>query len=366
MTDWFSIPVEKYWDFAKKYTPEQKAEEIRKRINGDEYIASLKKDGYYCRFVKQEGESRMQSRSISTVTGTYGEHRERLPHLFPILNKLPEGTVLIGELYYQGKGSHNVGEILQCKPEKAVERQEGAYGYLTYYVHDVWRWAGVDLMKVPYETRIKTIEENLPKAPFIEKPTYARTPQEIADLLNYAFDNDEEGIVMVRKNSTVDPGKRTAWKTIKVKRELDQEVDCFTTGRYKEATKLYTGSELPSWRYWEDMRTGIKKEGLHYEDYEEGALIEPVTKPYFMGWAGSLELGLFKNNEIVILGYVSGVTEDIKSEIVSNTDLYRLRPCTVTGMEFTADHKIRHPRFVRWREDLSASQDCLWEKVFEN
>ena len=70
---------------------------------------------------------------------------------------------------------------------------------------------------------------------------------------------------MVRKDAIVSPGKRTAWKTIKVKKELEKEVDCFLTGHYKTPTRLYTGKELRSWIYWEDLKTGNLVSGKLFE-----------------------------------------------------------------------------------------------------
>ena len=40
-----------------------------------------------------------------------------------------------------------------------------------------------------------------------------------------------------------------------------------------------------------------------------------------------------------------------------------MRPCKVTAMEFTDDKKLRHPRFVEFRDDLNI-EDCNWEKIF--
>lgn len=296
MENLFELSPEKYWDFPSSYSKERKESEILTRIASDDYIASLKKDGHYNRTVIANGRIAMQSRTISKVTGEYADKTAHVPHIVDSLKKLPEGTVIIGELYQHGKTSSDMTSVLQCLPEKSVKRQKGEYGFVYYYIHDCWYYNGQNLMDEPYSKRIEYIQkifnnflkDNL----YIEVAEYAKTPEEITNLLNYARENGEEGIVMVRKDAIVSPGKRTAWKTIKVKKELEKEVDCFLTGHYKTPTRLYTGKELRSWIYWEDLKTGNLVSGKLFEDYEAGRPIEPVTKPYYFGWAGSLELGI--------------------------------------------------------------------------
>ena len=269
MENLFELLPEKYWDFPSSYSKERKESEILTRIASDDYIASLKKDGHYNRTVIANGRIAMQSRTISKVTGEYADKTAHVPHIVDSLKKLPEGTVIIGELYQHGKTSSDMTSVLQCLPEKSVKRQKGEYGFVYYYIHDCWYYNGQNLMDEPYSKRIEYVQkifnnfmkDNL----YIEVAEYAKTPEEITNLLNYARENGEEGIVMVRKDAIVSPGKRTAWKTIKVKKELEKEVDCFLTGHYKTPTRLYTGKELRSWIYWEDLKTGNLVSGKLFE-----------------------------------------------------------------------------------------------------
>lgn len=367
MENIFNIAPEKYWDFPSTYSKEKKESEILARIASDEYIASLKKDGHYNKIVISKDRIALQSRTVSKVTGEYADKVNHVPHILKTLKTLPENTILIGELYQHGKTSSDMTSILQCLPEKSIKRQSGEYGYVYLYIFDCWYFNGNDLMNTPFEDRISTIQyiynTFLKENPYIECADFATTPKEISNLLNYARENDEEGIVLVRKDATVSPGKRVAWKTIKVKKELEKEIDCFLTGQYKIPTRLYTGKELQDWIYWEDLKTGKLISGKKYGDYEAGAAIEPVTKPYYYGWAGSLELGILHNGKVENFGYISGVNDEIKKEIISNPEKYTMRPCKVTAMQFTEDKKLRHPRFVEFRDDLNI-EDCSYEKIF--
>lgn len=362
MTTLFNLPIEKYWDFTSKYTKEDKIREIKNAINSNEYIGSEKIDGHYNRTVVDfDGSFRMESRTLSKVTGEHNDKQFHVPHISEALKELlPAGTVIIGEIYFPGQTSQVVGKILQCLPKKAVARQEGEFGKLYYYIHDIWYYYGNNLMDSPYEERIKTIErikkEN--HNPYILFAEYQSEPQKIFSLMNSVFEKGGEGIVLVKKSAIVEPGKRPAWKTIKVKRELDKHIDCFFTGRVKASTRLYTGKEIAEWPYWEDLKTGNLIYAKKYPEYKDGAAIEPVTSSYFKGLPGSLEIGVFKGEEIVPIGYISGVTDEMRE----NYKKYSMKPCEVTCMQFTEDGNLRHPRLVQVREDIDV-KDCTWEKI---
>lgn len=371
MTNLFMLEPEKYWDFTARYTPEQKKVEIQNRIGTGDYIASIKKDGDYNRPTKFDGELRLVTRTLSKVTSEYGRKEDHVPHLTSTLSQLDDNTVLVGELYYPNKTSQDVATILRCKADKGAARQlTPEYGPLHLYLHDIWFLDGEDLRQEPYQKRIEILESYFNQSALkdndcIELAKYARTPEEIRALLDFAFENGEEGIVMVRKDSTVAHGKRTAWKTIKVKKELQKEVDCVFTGNYKDPTMRYSGDEIESWPYWMNNRTQeMMPEGNWFPEYVSGdSPVIPVTKPYYYGWAGSLELGIFHKGKLKVLGYISGVTDEMKEDYVSNPSKWTLRPVSVTAMQFTEDNKLRHPRFVRLRDDLNA-EDCTWEKIF--
>lgn len=367
MEDLLSLPFEKYWAMPSSYSQEKKKALIEDAIQSGTYIGSLKKDGNMCRFVKINGKLHYQSRNVSVKTGMFTDKVDYVPHLNETMSKLPDNTVLIGELYYHGGNSDSVGTILRCSADKAVKRQQGEYGWMYYYIHDCWYFDGKSLLNTPYEERIKLISKLgttiFKENSYIETPVYAKTTEQILALLEYAFARNEEGIVMVRRTSTVEPGKRPAWKTLKVKKELQQEIDCFTTGNYKEATELYTGKELETWEYWEDQKSGELTFGKFYSKMVDGAQIVPVTKNFFYGWASSIEIGWFnKDREVEVLGYVSGVPDEVKRDIVEHNEAYKMRPCTVTAMEITKDGHLRHPRFKGFREDLPL-EDCLKSKV---
>lgn len=362
------LESEKYWAFPKSFKGDPKAE-TKNMIFSNDYIGSRKMDGSYYRFIKDiNGVMVLQGRSRS-VSGNFLNKIGHVPHLHEFFESLPNGTCLLGEIYFpDDEGSHKVTSIMGCLEPKAIDRQKNGKG-IHYYVFDVWAFNGESFLKTPIEKRITaiTIMERAYKdlvlckglSEYVEFAHFYEG-KELWELLGDVFDEGGEGIVMTKKGTSPEPGKRPARKTLKVKKEINETIDCLFTGKVSPPTRRYDGKHLEEWVYWEDVRTGEKKEGKHFKEYFDGAPIEPVTKSHFNSWAGSLEIGLVKENKIIPIGYLSGLTEEIRA----NPLKYKRKPIEVTCMEIMPEtHGLRHAKLVRFRDDLTI-EDCSWEKVF--
>lgn len=366
MLNLFEIEPENIYGLA--INTENKEQKIMQRIESDEYIASVKKDGNYARFVKYDNNLKIQTRGISVVTNTYGEIQEKIPHIAEFLNKIiPENSLIIGEVYRPEMKDKDVGSVLRCLAPKAIKRQEGKPLY--FYIHDIWSYNGEELLTKTKMERVeflRKLEKEWGELPeYIEFAEFVEGVDKIKELLEEVMDNGEEGIVLTLKHSIVTPGKRPAWKTLKIKKELTNEADVFLTGNFKEPTKEYTGKDIQNWEYWLNDKTSEVIFGKHYRDYLDGATITPITKPYYKGWFGSLEIAVLnENNERVIIGYVSGISDDIKEDFAQNPNKYIDKVCVVNAMETTADYKLRHPKFVKFRDDISI-ESCTFKKIFE-
>lgn len=365
--DFQNLEAEKYWSFAKSFKGDPK-EETRNMIFSGNYLGARKMDGAYYRFIKDmDGNMRLQGRSKS-VSGEYLDKLDHVPHLLPYFESLPNGTCLLGEIYFpKNEGSSNVTTIMGCLAPKAIERQQKGEK-LHYYIFDVWAWAGMSFMDFRLESRIRQLDdiynmwvaagnyEHPSAVAQIEFATYYEG-KELWEKLQWILANGGEGIVMTKKGTVPSPGKRTARKTLKVKKELQENIDCFFTGRGTAPTRLYTGKEIKTWKYWQNMRTGEKIEALMYEDYKNGVALEPITKPYFHGWAGSLEIGVLRDGEIYPIGFLSGLADEIKA----NPQAQKMKCIEVTAMEILPTGGIRHAKLERFRPDLEPV-DCTYEK----
>jgi ATP-dependent DNA ligase len=254
-----------------------------------------------------------------------------------------------------------------CLAPKAIERQEKG-PKLHYYIFDVWAYAGKSKMNTKIEDRVRLLDdmyndwaddanhERYPGVAYVEFAGYW-TGQDLWELLQKTLSIGGEGIVMTKMGTVPSPGKRTARKTLKVKKELTENIDCFFTGRGTAPTRLYTGKEVGTWKYWQDIRTGAKLEGQLFNEYRDGATIEPVTKPFFYGWAGSLEIGVLKDGQVYPIGYLSGLEDAVKADPGAQA----MKCIEVTAMEILETGGIRHAKLERFRPDL-APTDCTYEK----
>lgn len=361
----------RYWAPPSSWSEEKKKETTQSRIFSGDWLAAEKKDGYFAKFIKDEdGNTLLYSRSRG-VNGEFPEKHEWVPHLQPFFDWLPIGTCLLVELYLPSKpGSSNITSLLGCLKDKCVARQ-AAGEKLHFYIFDVLAIDNKSLMNYEMEKRIVVLEDlfneyadivnpgDSPSFGMIEFAQYFRGKTLWSNLQRILADGGE-GMVLIRAGAKYQPGKRPSKDCQKVKKELADNIDCFFTGRAAAPTREYTGKEIETWKYWEDIRTGAKMEGEHFKEYSTGAMIEPVTKPYFHRWAGSLEIGVMKNGKVEPIGFLSGLTDEIKA----NFKDYANRCIEVAAMEVLPTGGIRHGKFMKFRDDLTPA-DCTWEKAFE-
>lgn len=358
------LESEKYWSFPKSYKKDPKTETRNMIFSGD-YLGARKMDGAYYRFIKDnEGNMSLQGRSRG-VAGSFLNKIGHVPHLHKFFEKLPNGTCFLGEIYFPEKeGSSNVTTIMGCGEEKAIARQNTG-PKLHYYIFDVWAWEGQSFMSIPCETRFHNIGafSKIFNNEYVEWAKYYEGA-ELWEQLEIILECGGEGIVMTKKGTHPEPGKRPARKTLKVKKELANTIDCIFTGKATPPTHEYNGKELETWQYWENTLSGEKKQGNYFRAYMNGEPWIPVTKPYFNDWAGSLEIGLVKGDKVIPIGYLSGLADEIKA----NVEKYKGAPIEVSAMEiqYHEDGRqpgLRHAKLVRFRPDLSITE-CNWEKVF--
>lgn len=360
-TNFKELAPQKYWAPPSSWTEEKKKETTRNRIFSGDWWGAEKKDGYFCKIVKDEdGEIGLYSRSRN-VNGEYPEKHEWVPQLNSFFDSLPNGTCLLGELYLPSKpGSSNITTLLGCLKDKCIARQEKGEK-LHLYVFDCLAWQGKSYMKMPMVDRIEELVMMWREGywnSYVEIAEYFSGKELWSELQEILADGGE-GMVIVRDGALYQPDKRPSKDCQKVKKELAENIDCFFTGRASAPTHLYSGKEIETWKYWEDVRTGERIEGEMFKEYQLGGLIEPVTKPYFYNWAGSLEIGVMKNGEVRPIGFLSGLTDEIKA----NYKDYKGRCIEVAAMEVLPTGGIRHGKMMRFRDDLNCA-DCTWSKIF--
>lgn len=149
-------------------------------------------------------------------------------------------------------------------------------------------------------------------------------------------------------------------------------------------TRDYTGKELnnpnATWYYWYDAEDDSRiVEGTATMRYADEHGLLPCTKNYAMDWIGTVKFGVEitadelakwkKNNpdkkpEVIgrylVVGECSGMNEDTRDYMTKNKDTLIDTVIEVGANEILKTGKLRHPRFIRFRNDKNANQ-CTWK-----
>jgi ATP-dependent DNA ligase len=376
--DFGEMEIMKYYCPPSTWSDEKKRENARMKIYSGEWYGSEKFDGYFAQLIKDEdGNIILYSRSRG-VNGKFADKHEWVPHLQSFFDALPVGTCLLGELYLPSQpGSRNITTIMGCLKEKAVARQEKGEK-LHFYVFDCLAWDGKSLMKNKFIDRIKKVAQVWAGGfvrDYVNVATYV-SGADLNILLQEILARGDEGVVITHKDGLYEPGKRPSKTTLKIKKELKQTIDCFFTGTGSAPTKEYTGKEIETWKFWMNQLTGVKMNAEMYKEYKNGCPIIPITKGYFYGWAGSLEIAVLRHRvgskckirgieyidtEVFPIGWLSGLPDEMKA----NPEKYAFLPMEVTAMEYDSiNHSLRHGKMVGWRKDLTLN-DCTFDKLEE-
>ena len=373
--DFGEMEAMKYYAPPASWSDEKKKDNAHSKIFSGDWFGAEKKDGYFAKLIKDEdGNIILYSRSRG-VNGKFADKHEWVPHLNPFFEALPLGTCLLGELYLPSQpGSKNITTIMGCLKDKAVARQDKGEK-LHFYVFDCLAWNGHSFLNSAALIRFAQIK-NLSVLFDLEYTSFAiyYSGKGLWALLQDILGRGDEGIVITHKDGKYEPGKRPSKTTLKIKKELRQTIDCFFTGCGSAPTHEYTGKEIETWQLWEHQITGAKLQGDYYKDYQAGAPIIPITKGWYNGWCGSMEIAVlrhrpgsrctingvkYEDTDVVSLGWLSGLPDEMKAD----PEAYAFKPIEVTAMEYDAiSRTLRHGKMVGWRPDLTIA-DCTLDKI---
>lgn len=338
-------------------------------MKSGDYMAQKKKDGYWYQLVKtKDGEIYLFSRSKSKKTGFYSEKIDNVPHIKEWAQNLPNDTILVGEIYYPGKTSKDTTTIMGCLPEKAVIRQQGTYGWIHYYIHDILRYDGYDYVQqeIDFAHRYCDLNNyskkyNWEGANSAIEVAYMIADLDMEDIIASWMECGEEGAVVRLASGLYLPGKRRKemWKI----KQHEDNLDFVITG-FVDPEEEYTGKEIDTWPYWKELDNGK----LHYllDGIRIKTLCKPVTKAYYNNWKMGFTIGLYNGNHIQEIGKVtSGLDDAMRQDIAEHPEKYMGQCIRVSAMSVDKEKlSIRHPVFVSIHFDKPAS-DCRLEDVFK-
>ncbi len=371
--DFYQLEAMKYFSPSTSWSPEKKKENAMQKIFSGEWWGAQKRDGIFVMCGRnQDGDIFLRPRAKNTK-GEFVNKVDWVPQIHTFLAAIDPGTVFLGELYLpRDEQAKSTSSIMNSLQPRAVKKQQKEEDKLHLYIFDILANKGKSLLDAPALKRFTTLHKmSFLHAEYVEWAKYCNG-QDLWDMLQQLLADGYEGVVITHQDAPYQPGKRSNKVSLKIKKELQDTVDCIMIGA-NAPTREYTGKEIEVWEYWFNTRTNEKMLGseyfaTHHESiynlYVEGGLIEPVTKNWFYGWAGSWKLGAYKDGKLIQIGSLSGLTDEMKE----NWKDYVGKVCEVSAMETSENQEggrgLRHPKLIAIRDDID-SKECTYERIFE-
>ena len=366
--DFYQLDPMRYFSPSTSWSEEKKKQNAMEKIFSGEWWGARKVDGIFCMCGKNLNDEIFLRPRAKNTKGEFVNKVDWVPQFYRYLESLEPGTVLLGEVYLpRDEQAKTTTSIMNCLLKKSLARQRKEEDKLHLYVFDILAFAGDSWLDKRAEDRFESLNMVWRAYPgeYVEYADY-KNGKELWDMLQNLLANGYEGVVITHQDAPYQPGKRSSKTTLKIKRELQDTIDCIIIGA-NASTKL-SGTGMPQdWEWWFNETTNEKILGSEffkinhesiYNSYVAGAPIVPVTKGWFYGWAGSLKLGLYDGDKLKHVGDLSGIDESIKAHWKD----YIGAIAEISCMEIHDTGGLRHPRFLGWRMDKNP-KDCTMEQI---
>ena len=372
--DFYQIEPMRYYAPPANWSKEKRKENAINKIFSSDWYGSQKRDGIMAVCGKNFNDEIFLRPRAKNTKGEFVNKVDWVPQFHRYLESLEPGTVLLGEVYLpRDEQAKTTTSIMNCLLKKSLARQSKEEDKLHLYIFDILAFAGESWLDKRAEDRFEGLNSMWRAYPgeYVEYAEY-KNGKELWDMLQQLLADGYEGVVITHQDAPYQPGKRSNKVSLKIKKELQDTVDCVVIGA-NSPTILYNGKELETWPYWFDNLT---HQFIHADDYfkayhitiyaayVEGAPVEPVTKNYFYGWAGSWKLGAYKDGKLIQIGSLSGLTDEQKE----NWRDYVGKVVEVSAMETSENQEggkgLRHPKLIDVRSDIDPT-DCTYERIFQ-
>lgn len=370
--DFYELEAMKYYAPPASWSEEKKKDNATNKIFSGDWLGAQKRDGaFYMCGKNMDGEIFLRPRARN-VKKEFVNKVDWVPHLHGFFNSLPEGTVFLAELYYpKDEQAKSTSSIMNSLQTKAIKKQEKDEDKLILYIFDVLAFDGTSYLNERAENRFTNLHllSGDYESRFVEFAEYV-SGKELWDTLQNLLANGFEGMVITYKDAKYEPGKRSNKVSLKIKKEIQETIDCIIIGA-NAPTKLYGGKEPETWEWWFSETTGQKflaseYFATHHESiyklYADGEPIVPVTKAWFYGWAGSLKLGLYDGDKLIHVGDLSGVDESVKEHWKDYVGTVVEISCMEISENAQGGWGFRHPRLLSYRQDKPA-RECTVDQV---
>lgn len=292
-----------------------------------EWQAEWKWDGIRGQIIVRDQTLFVWSRGEELVTDKYPEYAS-------LLNALPDGTVLDGEILPFREGKPLPFSVLQTRiGRKTLTAKIQRDAPVAFVVYDLLEYNGVDIREWPLRDRRTKLEEVARQSPQVLQLSPVVTFTSWDDLREARERSREmlsEGIMLKRKSSVYRDGRRRGdWWKWKVDPHTVDAVMIYAMSGHGRRANLYTDYTFAVW---------------------QGQQLVPFTKAY----SGLTDEEIrevdrwIRQHTLEKFGPVRSVTPQLVFEIAFE------------GIARSTRHKsgiaLRFPRIARWRKDKPASE----------
>jgi DNA ligase D-like protein (predicted ligase) len=296
---------------------------VSKLPDGSQWLFEIKLDGYRAIAVKTDGRVNLFSRRRKSFDHHY-------PLIVEALGKLPEGTVVDGEVAALDDSGRPDFNLLQNFRSEA--------SHIHYFVFDLLIYQNRDLTRLPLSARRKLLKSHLEL--HSGRVRIAEQFEASAnDMLAAVRQQGLEGVIGKRKDSLYEPGKRTgSWVKCRVNRGQELVIGGYLPGPHGFDSLIvgyYRGKDLV---YVARVRNGFVPASRRQVFEKIRHLVSP-TMPF---------VNLPDTHK-------SRWGDELTAEKMK--ECVWLRPEAVAQIEFlewTAGDRLRHSKFIGLREDKSA------------
>ncbi|GAA4803964.1 ATP-dependent DNA ligase [Olivibacter ginsenosidimutans] len=295
-----------------------------------DWLIERKFDGIRGQLIVRNGHLYIWSRGEDLLT-------DKFPEFHPLKQLLPDGTVIDGEILPYKDGQVLSFVIMQTRiGRKQLNKKILETAPLAMICYDLLEYEGKDIRNVPLIERrhlLETLltERSLAHVPLMISPRVAcQTWNDVEEEKNKAHDYRCEGVMLKRKNSIYEAGRRRGnWWKWKIDPYTIDGVLIYGQRGHGRRANLYTDYTFAVW---------------------DGDELVPFAKAY-SGLTDKelLEVDAWiKRHTLDKFGPVRSVTPTLVFELAFE------------GISASPRHKsgiaLRFPRIVRWRRDKAAKE----------
>ena len=293
----------------------------REPFDHPDWIFEVKWDGY-------RAIAEVRDKAVSLYSRNGISFAKRFAPLLEPLQKFGSDAVLDGEIVVVDEAGRPDFQMLQ-------HYQEEGKGWLLYYVFDLLHFQGRDLRNLPLVRRKELLKKVLPSDPKLRFSDHVAGEGVL--FYQVAKDKGLEGVIAKHSQSMYEAGRRSAqWLKLKTHRTQEAVIAGFTEpgGGRKHMGALVLGA------YERDKFVSIGQVGSGFTAKELKDIRER-------------------------LGPLIGHESPFSVQPETNAPVTWVRPelvCEVSFSEWTEEGSLRHPVFLRMREDKAPS-DVVREMV---